>query len=143
MSAGEYGRPYFPGSSIQFSMSHSDRGVCCGIADCNIGADIQDTDIKYHEIIDLVMSGKEKEIISASAFPQSEFARFWTLKESMLKFRGTGINDGLKSIDFSASAGERFTYDGLIFRSEKNSSFCVSTCTDSIFPEFIRVDGFY
>lgn len=141
ISAGEYGKPYFPGCGIHFSMSHSDRGVCCGIADCNIGADIQDTDIKYDEIASLVMSEKEQEIIFASPVPQTEFARFWTLKESLLKFRGTGINDDLKNIDFSASSGEVFTYGGLKFHSRTNSSFCVSACTGTISPEFVRIDG--
>lgn len=142
ISTGKYGKPYFPGSMISFSMSHSDKGVCCGIADCNIGADIQDTDIRYKEISDMVMSEKEKESIFASSFPQTEFARFWTLKESLLKYRGTGLINDMKSIDFSGAEGDIFTYDGLMFRSEKTKTFCVSACANGLYPEFERIDSF-
>lgn len=135
---GEYGKPSFLRSDICFSMSHSDTGVCCGIARCNIGADIQDTNIHYEDMTNLVMSDREKEIILSSRTPQAEFARFWTLKESLLKYRGIGINDDLKSIDMSKLIGTEPVYEGIFFRSEKSEKLCVSACAENGTPVFIR-----
>lgn len=137
IAVGRYGKPYFENSGISFSISHSDSGVCCGISDCGIGADIQDINIDFEGLTDMVMSQKERDIIIHSDEPAFEFVRFWTLKESICKYHGTGINDDLKKIDFSGFEDNVFMHSGLMFRSEKYSKFCVSACSENISPTFI------
>ncbi|MCM1231338.1 MAG: 4'-phosphopantetheinyl transferase superfamily protein [Ruminococcus flavefaciens] len=134
---GEYGKPYFADSNICFSISHSDTGVCCGIAECNIGTDIQDINVKFDEIVDMVMTAREKEQIFSSDVPAVEFARFWTLKESICKYYGTGINDRLNRIDFSGRTENVFSYNGLLFRTEKSKDYCISACSKNGFPVFV------
>lgn len=139
-AVGAYGKPYFINTDISFSISHCDSGVCCGISDCSIGVDIQDTDIEFEEILDIAMSQREREIITHSDAPAEAFARFWSLKECICKYRGTGINDDLNTIDFSDADGKVFSYNGAVFRFENRDNFCISSCSENQAPVFIERD---
>lgn len=135
---GTHGKPYFTDADIFFSISHCDSGVCCGISDCSIGVDIQDTDIEFEEILDLAMSQREKEVIVRSYAPAEDFARLWSLKECICKYRGTGIDDSLNKLDFSEAGEDVFSIDGVVFRSENRGDFCISACTENQAPVFIE-----
>ena len=139
-AVGTHGKPYFTNTDISFSISHCDSGVCCGISDCSIGVDIQDTDIEFEEILDIAMSQREKEVIARSDAPAEAFARFWSLKECICKYRGTGIDDSLNKLDFSEADGDIFSFDGAVFRSENREHFCISACTENQAPVFIERD---
>ena len=131
------GKPYFDELPVFFNISHSDNAVCCGIADEKIGVDIQSIVEKYENILESTMSEGESSPILSSASPQKEFTRFWTLKESVVKYRGTGIGDNIQDIDFSAYLSGKFTREGLAFRTEWYGDYCVSSCTAEDEPEFI------
>lgn len=137
VSKEERGKPYFADPSVFFNISHSDTAVCCGIADENIGVDIQSVEVNYENIIKNTMSEAEAAIIMEAPCPNDEFTRFWTLKESIVKYRGTGIGDNIQDIDFSAFKHGTFVRDGLVFRSEWHDGYCISACTEKNEPEFI------
>ncbi len=138
MEQDKYGKPYFKDMPLFFNISHSDEGVCCGIAAENIGVDIQSMERRYENILKNTMSANEIELITGSAAPHEEFTRLWTLKESIVKYRGTGIGDHIEQIDFSACSGDKFIHDGLIFRSERYGEYYVSACTSEREPEFVK-----
>lgn len=140
VSKEEHEKPYFEDSSVFFNISHSDTAVCCGIADENIGVDIQSREVNYENIVKSTMSEAEAAVINSSPRPNEEFTRFWTLKESIVKYRGTGIGDNIQDIDFSASEVGTFLHGGLIFRSEWHEGYCISACTEKNEPEFIIRD---
>ena len=135
--AGKYGKPYFKDTDVHFSISHSGAYVCCGVSESNIGVDIQETVRDYESVADMVMSENEKKEIICSPDPAVEFTRFWTLKESICKFRGTGLTNSIDKIDFYGHE-EEFNYDGLTFRCEKHNDYCVSACCESPVPIFVK-----
>ena len=114
--------------------------MCCGINDRSLGVDIQDTDIEFEEILDITMSRRERELIERSDAPSEIFARFWSLKESLCKYRGTGINDALNKIDFSEADSNVFSVNGVFFRSEKRGGFWISASSENQVPAFIEGD---
>lgn len=134
----KYGKPLFEDVPVFFNISHSETGVCCGIGDEKIGVDIQYRELKYENILKSTMSAGEIELIHGSEAPEDEFTRFWALKESIVKYRGTGIGDKIENIDFSACDKEIFRYDGAIFRTAWYDGYCVSSCTAENEPEFIK-----
>ena len=134
---GEFGRPFFIENDIYFSISHCSSGVCCGIAGQNIGTDIENINVHFSDIIDIVMSEREIRRINCSASPYTEFTKLWTLKESICKFYATGIDDNLKSLDFFNVDGDTFSHSGLMFRAEIKEDYCLSACTKDTAPVFI------
>lgn len=99
---GTYGKPFlkkFP--EIHFNLSHSKNGVVCGVANTPIGIDIADSDPQNLDCVFTAMHPNERTIIQESGNPAKAFARFWALKESFLKFKGTGISESLSEWDFS------------------------------------------
>ena len=137
LAAGKYGKPYFNDIDVCFSISHSDVSVCCGISAGEIGVDIQNMETDFEGIADMVMSENEKSIIRFSNDPVSEFTRFWTLKESICKYRGTGLTNDIDKIDFCGCNEEEFIFDRLLFRCEKRENYCISACSENTFPVFV------
>ena len=137
ISKEKYGKPFFEDTPVFFNISHSASGVCCGISDEKIGVDIQYRENRYENILESTMADGEIELIKGSETPQDEFTRFWTLKESIVKYRGTGIGDKIESIDFSGYEKGVFSHDGAVFRTEWYDGYCVSSCTAEHAPDFI------
>ena len=52
---------YFKDINVFFNISHSHTAVCCGVSEKCIGTDIQSIIYNYNDIIEMVMSPKEKE----------------------------------------------------------------------------------
>lgn len=93
---GEYGKPYLADyPQIRFSLSHSGSMVMCGVANSPIGCDIQCLP-SHPEHNDSVakrfFTPNEQRRIASSITPEREFVRLWTLKESYVKYLGTGIS---------------------------------------------------
>ncbi len=100
--SGTYGKPFleeFP--EIHFNLSHSKKGVVCGVSASPIGIDIADIDMQNLDCIFTALHPNEQIAVQESENPAKTFARFWASKESFLKFKGTGISKGLAELDFS------------------------------------------
>lgn len=134
----QYEKPYFKDINVFFNISHSHTAVCCGVSEKCIGTDIQSIIYNYNDIIEMVMSPKEKEIIQASHTPQDQFTKFWTLKECFVKYHGNGLNDNINELDFSSVFGNVFYYNSLWFRSEMIENFYLSACSVLEKPCFFR-----
>ncbi len=110
-----HGKPFlsptlFTASKLYFSLSHS-QGVAA-VALCTgseIGLDIEDNSRKSPEaclkLARRFFSESENKYLDPAVNSTEElrekFFRLWTLKESFLKARGTGINTSLKEISFT------------------------------------------
>lgn len=96
VTLGEHGKPYLTDyPQICFSLSHSGRMVMCGVADSPIGCDIQcmPPHPEHNDgIAKRFFTPNEQHSLTSSAAPEQEFARLWTLKESYVKYLGTGIS---------------------------------------------------
>lgn len=99
----EYGKPYISEySDIYFNISHSGDWAVCGIADDEIGIDIEK--INKTQNID-VLCGAAEHIFTEpeQIYLQSDsihfydrFFRMWTAKEAMVKCSGCGLSGALE-----------------------------------------------
>ncbi len=98
------GKPFLKNNNeIFFNISHTHSGVAVVADESPVGIDIQDILPVKNSVIERCFSEGEKKLTEKSSAPEIEFTRLWTLKESAVKFDGTGIAD-LKNYDFASGA---------------------------------------
>ena len=98
-SYGEHGKPSIIGhEDIHFNLSHCKTAVACAISDKPIGIDIESIRPAKETVIRYAMNDAETQRIMESSNPDLEFTRLWTMKESVLKLTGEGINDDMKNV---------------------------------------------
>lgn len=81
------GKPYKENDK-KFSISHSGDYAIISISDVEIGIDIQKIVKAETKLIDFCLTDKEINQVKSN----DDFARIWTLKESLVKCYGTGFN---------------------------------------------------
>lgn len=95
---GEHGKPYLPDrDDIFFNLSHSGTYVLCGIADRQIGVDIQ----KCH---DKDVSGVRRKIHN-SKDKEEDFFLLFSAKEAFCKCTGEGLQRDLSHIAVDCEKG--------------------------------------
>lgn len=100
LSYGRNKKPYLSNySDIHFNISHCDSGCICAIADNPIGIDIQNIRPFSWSVANHCCSAAEKQLIKDSEDPAAAFTKIWTIKESYLKMKGTGIINDLCTVD--------------------------------------------
>lgn len=102
---GKHGKPYlisYP--KIHFNISHSDGLVVCAFSDCPVGIDLERIDQVSESLVKKVLTTKEqiclKKHMEKGITYEEYFYRFWTLKESYLKWKGKGFFQDPKSVTF-------------------------------------------
>lgn len=86
---------------IHFNISHSGKYVVCSVGSEPMGVDIQ-----YHKEGDhrkmarRIMTEEEWEIYASSGFCKDIFFRYWTKKESFLKYTGEGIRREMGALSY-------------------------------------------
>lgn len=82
-----------------FNISHSANNICCAVSPHNIGIDIEQERPVNLRIAKRYFSTTEQEMLFAlpPSQQQSMFFTLWTLKESYLKYTGTGLSGSLGS----------------------------------------------
>ena len=98
------GKPYFPGSDIHFSITHTKTTVFCAIADREIGIDAEDLNRKVSPTLaEKILSPTE--YAQYAAVPEEErneaLLRFWVLKEAEAKCSGLGLRGYPNHTEFS------------------------------------------
>ena len=88
------GKPFFPGSDLHFSITHTKTTVFCAISDTEIGIDAEDLNRKVSpNLAEKVLSPSEYE--QYQAVPEEDrneaLLRFWVLKEAEAKCSGLGL----------------------------------------------------
>ena len=88
------GKPYFPGSDLHFSITHTKTTVFCAIADSEIGIDAEELTRKVSPTLaEKILSPHE--YAQYEAVPEEEknqaLLRFWVLKEAEAKCSGLGL----------------------------------------------------
>lgn len=88
------GKPYFPGSDLHFSITHTKTTVFCALSDVPIGIDAEDLNRKVSpKLAEKILSPME--YAQYEAVPEEEkneaLLRFWVLKEAEAKCSGLGL----------------------------------------------------
>lgn len=100
------GKPYFPGSDLHFSITHTKTTVFCAIADVPLGIDAEDLNRKVSPALaQKILSPAE--YAQYEAVPEAErneaLLRFWVLKEAGAKCSGLGLRGYPDHTDFDLS----------------------------------------
>ena len=98
------GKPYFPGSNLHFSITHTKTTVFCAIADRQIGIDAEDLNRKVSPTLaEKILSPAE--YAQYTQVPEADrneaLLRFWVLKEAEAKCSGLGLRGYPNHTDFS------------------------------------------
>ena len=124
----EYARPVLDGD-IDFNISHSGNYVTCVIAkNVRVGIDVEHrTKIDFNEF-DGVMNKKQWHFIKESDKPLEMFYNYWTIKESVIKADGRGMNIDLDKIEILK---DKATLNGKIWHIKsidlfQDTSLCVA-----------------
>lgn len=114
---------------VYFNISHSGDFVALAVSDSEVGCDIQEIRPYSPRVAKRNYCDKETEFIENSYDKDESFIRLWALKESVLKFDGSGIAGGLSSYDFSPYADENeFTAFGCNFYVKKIENTYFALC---------------
>ncbi len=100
------GKPYFPGSKLHFSITHTKTTVFCAISDTEVGIDAEDLTRKVSpNLAEKILSPKEyAQYEAVPAEEQNEaLLRFWVLKEAAAKCSGLGLRGYPDHTEFDLS----------------------------------------
>lgn len=95
------GKPYFSGSEYQFNLSHSGEWIACTLGRTASGVDIQQEEEVFLSVAEKYFLPEEyREICVLDKTGQRNlFYKLWCIKESYLKYQGTGLAGGLRSVN--------------------------------------------
>lgn len=89
----KYGKPMLQSGEVHFNLSHSGNLVALGIADMDIGVDLEKIMDVHWPSVKKVFSGIQQEQLKQT--PEREqprqFTRMWTECEAVLKLKGSGF----------------------------------------------------
>ncbi len=104
---GKDGKPFLADyPHIHFNMSHCTEAAVCAISPHPIGIDVERIRAYNESVARYTMNDEEMRQILSSPHPDIAFIRLWTMKEALLKLRGTGIKKNMKDV---LTGEERFT----------------------------------
>lgn len=122
-----HGKPYLKNHKcIHYNISHSQEYILCAFSDTEVGIDIEKNGKARLNVAKRYFHAKEvMRLTETEGWIQDVlFFKYWSIKESYLKFLGTGISGGLN----------RFWVD---FQAENLP--CLYDHTDTLLPVSIRV----
>ena len=109
------GKPYFPDSSLHFSISHTPKHAFCVLSERNVGIDAEELDRNINlKLADKILSPGERAQYEAAPDPRSALLTFWVLKEAAAKLSGEGLRGYPNHTDFSLDDPRVTQIDGCI-----------------------------
>lgn len=94
---GEHGKPSIVGHpELHFSLSHCKEAAVCVLSRRPVGIDVESIGRYSEPVARYAMNDDELRQIHLAQNPSLVFTRLWTMKESLLKLTGEGINDNMK-----------------------------------------------
>ena len=100
MAFGENGKPYLPGETVHFNLSHAGEWVLCAVSNAPVGCDVELLRRWDMNVARRFFSAEETALLEAAqndAARADLFFRLWTLKESYIKAVGEGLRLPLDS----------------------------------------------
>lgn len=126
IARGEKGKPFIADKeNIFFNISHSGDYVVCAVSDREIGIDIEKRAKARMEVAGRFFHKQEVQALNAMSGDEQNklFYDYWSVKESFLKYIGTGLARPLDSFLVQFSAGGISLYE-----EEKKLSLNVYPC---------------
>lgn len=103
------GKPYLAGvtEQVYFNLSHSGEYVVCAFSDSEIGVDIEKIRLERMGVARRFFHPEEIRALEETGEDgrQELFFKYWSVKESFLKYKGTGLRCPLSSFAVSDGNG--------------------------------------
>ena len=112
---GEKGKPFIVGvENVFFIISHSGDYVVCAVSDREIGIDIEKRAKARMEVAGRFFHGEEVAQLKMLEEDKQDqlFFNYWSVKESFLKYIGTGLTRPLNSFIVSFSGRDVSLFEG-------------------------------
>ena len=102
IAVAERGKPYFVGSNLHFSISHTKKHAFCVLAEKPVGIDAEELDRNIDlRLAEKILSPGEKAQFDAAEDQRRALLKFWVLKEAAGKCSGQGMQLWPNHTDFS------------------------------------------
>ena len=111
ITVGPYGKPEWQIEDLYFSLSHSGNTAACAICDRPVGLDLQAPSPYREALVRRFFAPQEQQTLLSSKDRDADFCRIWTMKESYLKARGTGLHTPLSSFSVFGDLNAAFWTD--------------------------------
>ena len=143
---GENGKPYLAGGALNFNLSHSGTVAVLAVADGEVGVDVEKIAPVRQSLIERVCTEREcAQLMRLSEEERTrEFFRYWTAKESVMKYFGAGLSLPPKELEAELTCG-RVKRNGaelkLSLREYALSGYKLTACADEEFapaPEEVK-----
>ena len=86
------GKPYFAGSPLHFSISHTPEHAFCVLCEKNVGLDAEEADRNINlKLAEKILSPMEKAQFDIAPDSRKALLTFWVLKEAAAKLSGEGL----------------------------------------------------
>lgn len=132
-----FGKPFMRNiSDFSYNISHSGDWVVIAYGNNEVGIDIEKVQFVKRSVVDSVFTEEEKHYVySDSGIEQDKrFTQIWTLKESYIKYLGTGVSTSMNSFSVNPmdgivtdQAGKR--QDNIIVKSSQfDINYYLSVC---------------
>lgn len=125
----EFGKPFMNNmKGFFYNLSHSGKWVAIAYGRTEVGIDIEKIQIGKEDIANKFFSKDEKCFIFERGKEQEKrFTQIWTLKESYIKYLGTGLSTSLDSFSVNTVNGNVTNYNGEIQKHIKLKSYPFDT----------------
>jgi len=95
----KYGKPYLKNKHVFFNISQTDNYIAIAINNYEVGIDINELEKYSKSFAKYAFTDKEISKINKSKNKDFAFTKAWTIKESYLKYLGTGLRNCLNKIE--------------------------------------------
>ncbi|MGM0589395.1 MAG: 4'-phosphopantetheinyl transferase family protein [Bacteroidota bacterium] len=127
----ESGRPYIPlkDQTLQVGISHSRDTILVAISDQQIGIDLESVQRETDDRLrNRILDPKERNELKSV-----ETIRLWTIKEAVLKLRGTGLRFAMNNVVLIRKSEDQFETkiqnDSILIHSHQIDDFWVAVAT--------------
>lgn len=109
------GKPYFPDSLWNFSISHTPKHAFCILSRRKVGLDAEELDRKVNlNLAEKILSPAEVVQFEAAEDKKKALLTFWVLKEAAVKLSGQGLRSYPNHTNFSLGDPRVTELDGCI-----------------------------
>ncbi len=129
---GEHGKPYLKDCGLYFNLSHSGTVAVAAVSDREIGVDVQKFVPVSEALVKKVCTDAEASYLFTLSEGERgrEFARLWAVRESVLKFWGTGLTVPLKKLKGVSPAIQRGGRENVSVREYPLEGYALAVCTE-------------
>ena len=136
------GKPVLRSGGLQFSLSPSGIYALAGVGEAPLGVDVERVKPRRPGLPRHVLSDREFQWFAARGSRWGDFYTLWTLKESRVKYTGSGLDRSPRTIAVPLLApGGRARMDGLWFGAWAGEGWRAACCGEEEPPAELNWEG--